>query len=113
MEFIPRFFKPPAQSYYLFGPRGTGKAAWALWYYQDSLHIDLLQQDTVRRFRARPERIREVVRAQPHNRLIIIDKIQRVLDLLSAVHALIEEKHGIEGIQRWVSTVAYNHIIPR
>lgn len=94
MEFIPRFFKPPSGSYYLFGPRGTGKSAWTQRYYPDSLRIDLLQPDTLRRFRARPERIREVVHAQPPGRVIVIDEVQRVPELLSAVHALIEEKRG-------------------
>ena len=94
MEFISRFFQPPAGSYYLFGPRGTGKSAWTQRYYQDALPIDLLQPDTLRRFRARPERIREVVHAQSQDRVIVIDEVQRVPELLSAVHALIEEKRG-------------------
>ena len=94
MEYIDRFFDPPSQSYYIFGPRGTGKSAWTKRYYQDALRIDLLQPDILRRFRARPERIREVVHAQVRNKVIIIDEVQRVPELLSAVHALIEEKQG-------------------
>jgi len=94
MEFVTRFFQPPAGSYYLFGPRGTGKSAWSQVYYRESLRIDLLEPDTLRRFRARPERIREVVHAQPRGKVIIIDEVQRVPELLSAVHALIEEKRG-------------------
>ncbi len=94
MEFVNRFFDPPLQSYYLFGPRGTGKSAWTQRYYKDSLRIDLLQPDILRRFRARPERIREVVHAQPENKVIVIDEVQRVPELLSAVHALIEEHRG-------------------
>ena len=92
MEFITRLFQPPAGSYYLFGPRGTGKTAWTQTYYRESLRIDLLQPDTLRRFRARPERILEVVHAQPRGKAIIVDEVQRVPELLSAVHALIEEK---------------------
>jgi predicted AAA+ superfamily ATPase len=94
MEFIPRYFQPPSGSYYLFGPRGTGKSAWTQRYYRESLRIDLLQPDTLRRFRARPERIREIVHAQPEGKAIIIDEVQRVPELLSAVHGLIEEKRG-------------------
>ena len=94
MEFLSRFFEPPQQSYYLFGPRGTGKSAWTQRHYRDAIRIDMLQPDTLRRFRARPERIRELVHAQPLNRVIVIDEVQRAPEMLSAVHALIEEKKG-------------------
>ena len=94
MEFLSRFFEPPQQSYYLFGPRGTGKSAWTQRHYRDALRIDMLQPDTLRRFRARPERIRDLVHAQPRNRVIVIDEVQRAPEMLSAVHALIEEKKG-------------------
>jgi len=94
MEFVPRFFDPPLGSYYLFGPRGTGKSAWIRRCYRDCLLIDLLQPDIRRRFQARPERIRDLVHGQPEKRIIVIDEVQRVPELLSAVHALIEEKRG-------------------
>lgn len=35
MAFVGRFFDPPGQSYYLFGPRGTGKSAWTQRRYRD------------------------------------------------------------------------------
>ncbi len=28
MEMVVRFFKAPKQSFFLFGPRGTGKSTW-------------------------------------------------------------------------------------
>jgi hypothetical protein len=28
MTTIPRFFRAPARSFFLFGPRGTGKSTW-------------------------------------------------------------------------------------
>ncbi len=94
MAFVGRFFDPPAQSYYLFGPRGTGKSAWTQRHYQDSVRIDLLHPATLQRYRARPERLFDLVRAQPDGKVIVIDEVQRVPDLLSAVHALIEEHRG-------------------
>jgi uncharacterized protein len=94
MEFISRFFNPPSYSYYLFGPRGTGKSAWATRYYPDALRIDLLQPHIFRKYYGRPERIIDTVHAEPGGRAIIIDEIQRVPAMLSAVHALIEEKKG-------------------
>ncbi len=94
MEFVPRFFEPPGQSYYLFGPRGTGKSAWTGMHYRDAARIDLLQPDVLRRYHGNPERIRDFVHAQPDGQTIIVDEVQRVPELLSAVHALIEEKRG-------------------
>ena len=94
MAFVGRFFDPPAQSYYLFGPRGTGKSAWTQHHYRDSVRIDLLHPATLQRYRAGPERLFDLVRAQPDGQVILIDEVQRVPDLLSAVHALIEEHRG-------------------
>lgn len=94
MEFVSRFFAPPLYSYYLFGPRGTGKSAWATRYYPDAVRIDLLQPHIFRKYHARPERINDTVRAETEGRTIIIDEVQRVPAMLSAVHALIEEKRG-------------------
>ena len=91
MAFVDRFFEPPARSYYLFGPRGTGKSAWTQRHYPASMRIDLLHPATLQRYRARPEHLFEVVRAQPDGHVIVIDEVQRVPELLSAVHALIEE----------------------
>ena len=91
MAFVGRFFDPPAQSFFLFGPRGTGKSAWTQRRYPGAVRIDLLHPATQQRFRARPERLFEVVRAEPAGRVIVIDEVQRVPELLSATHALIEE----------------------
>lgn len=53
MAFVGRFFDPPGQSYYLFGPRGTGKSAWTQRRYRDGVRIDLLHPATAQRYRAR------------------------------------------------------------
>ena len=48
MEYtIPRCFKVPKQSFFLFGPRGTGKSTLlrALW--KDALWVDLLEPDVL------------------------------------------------------------------
>ena len=95
MAFAGRFFDPPAQSCYLFGPpRGTGKSAWTQHRYRDSVRIDLLRPATLQRYRARPDRLSDLVHAQPHGQVIVIDEVQRVAELLSVVHALIEEHRG-------------------
>jgi predicted AAA+ superfamily ATPase len=47
-----------------------------------------------RRFSANPEHLRERVRAEGEDAVVVIDEIQKVPQLLSLVHALIEEKRG-------------------
>ena len=94
MELVRRFFTPPTQGYYLFGPRGTGKSSWTARQHPGALRVDLLQPDTLRLYQGRPERIRDAVRAQPEGQTIIIDEVQRVPEILGAVHSLIEEQQG-------------------
>jgi len=50
MELINRFFNEYAASFFLFGPRGTGKSTWLRTMYPDSLIIDLLEPDIFREF---------------------------------------------------------------
>ncbi len=92
--FRKRLFQEPKTSYFLFGPRGTGKSTWLRKYHEEALWIDLLDAITFRYFSARPETLEEVVLAEPLKKTIVIDEIQRVPELLSMVHKLIEQKLG-------------------
>jgi len=85
--FYQRFLTPAKASYFLFGPRGTGKSTWLKVSYPDALWIDLLKPDVLRRFQARPERLEEVVKGSPLT-TVIIDEIQKIPALLSVVHHL-------------------------
>lgn len=98
MEFVPRFLDVPQRSFYLFGPRGTGKSAWTRQVYANSVRIDLLQPDLLRHYQARPERLRDIVASIPPDGTVVIDEVQRVPDLLSVVHGLIEEKQGLRFV---------------
>jgi len=95
MELIGRFFEPPKQSYFLFGPRGTGKSTFIRQRYGDSLYVDLLDPEALRLYSASPERLRELVLGAPGRSAVIIDEIQKVPSLLPLVHSLIEEKRGL------------------
>jgi predicted AAA+ superfamily ATPase len=90
MELQRRFFQPPPRSFFLFGPRGTGKSTWLAQVLPDALLIDLLQPDVVRELAARPERLRDLVRGAPERSTVILDEVQRVPELLHVVHGLIE-----------------------
>lgn len=98
MEYIPRFLKPPKESFFLFGPRGTGKSTWLLHSYPTALRLDLLDPEEERRFLARPEKLIEVTGPLKNGDICIIDEVQRAPQLLPVIHALIEEKRGIQFI---------------
>jgi len=94
MEVIRRFLRTPEESFFLFGPRGTGKSTWAQKAFPAARRIDLLAPELHRRYSARPELLREQLEGQPGSRIVLIDEVQKVPALLSVVHALIEEKKG-------------------
>lgn len=94
METISRFFKPPKQSFFLFGPRGTGKSTLVRRYFKDAIYLDLLDPEVFRAYSANPERLRERLLASGKSTTVIIDEIQKIPHLLDLVHVLIERKTG-------------------
>ncbi len=90
MGFRKRLFRAPTQSYFLFGPRGTGKSTWLKQTYPDALLIDLLNDDAFRTYSARPQRLADVVEAHTGPGPVVIDEIQRAPSLLPVVHQMIE-----------------------
>ncbi|NGX36366.1 MAG: hypothetical protein K1000chlam1_01211 [Candidatus Anoxychlamydiales bacterium] len=93
-----RFFEPPKHSFFLFGPRGTGKSTWLKKHYPESFFIDLNDPETFRFYTAAPERLQQRILDKPDKKIIIIDEIQKIPDLLNVVHLLIEEKKGYQFI---------------
>ena len=98
MNTIKRIFQDQSRSFFLFGPRGVGKSTWMKSQYQNALWIDLLDPQTSRNFVARPERLFDLVNANPSQDVVVIDEVQKVPALLSIVHSLIEKKQGIKFV---------------
>ena len=94
MAIVPRFFVPPPGHYFLFGPRGTGKSTWLREAHPGALWVDLLSPDVERRLAARPERLRELVTGAGDVPAVVVDEVQRLPELLTVVHQLIEERVG-------------------
>lgn len=94
----PRFITPPSQSYFLFGPRGTGKSTWLKTHYPDAYWIDLLNPELLRFFAAGPERLIPILEEHPQQKIVIIDEVQKLPELLNVVHILIEQKKGYQFI---------------
>lgn len=92
METIDRFFDPPAKSFFLFGPRGTGKSTLVKRAFKDALYLDLLDPEVFRIYSANPERLRERLLAVPEVATVVIDEIQKIPELLGLVHSLVEQR---------------------
>lgn len=91
---VRRFFQAPANHFFLFGPRGTGKSTWLRAAYPDALWIDLLRPEIHRQLMARPERLRDLVAGNPGKAVVVIDEVQKAPVLLDVVHDLIERRAG-------------------
>lgn len=94
MAFVPRFFDPGPDHFFLLGPRGTGKTLWTLRRFPDALRIDLLNPAVHREFAARPERLLDLVEGNPARPQVVVDEVQKLPELLEVVHLLIEQKTG-------------------
>ena len=92
MDTIKRFFKAPQDSFFLFGPRGTGKSTLLKANFPDALFVDLLDPDSYRTYVSHPEQLRALVEGNPKVSRFVIDEIQKAPSLLDVVHQLIEEK---------------------
>ncbi len=82
---------PQRQSFFLFGPRGTGKTNWVKTKFPSVLTIDLLGGEHFQLLNAKPERLAEMIPSK-FSEWVFIDEIQRVPDLLNEVHRLIESR---------------------
>ncbi|MEM7402729.1 MAG: ATP-binding protein [Myxococcota bacterium] len=79
------------KSFFLFGPRATGKTLWVKQAFPRGLYLDLLQADLHRELLARPEQLEQLIPPR-FNNWVIIDEVQRVPALLSQIHRLIENR---------------------
>lgn len=85
-------------SFFLFGPRGTGKSTLLNMRFDQNecLWLDLLDSAVEDRFFRHPSELYAIVQALPKEvTYVIIDEIQKVPKLLDEVHRLIEETDKI------------------
>jgi len=82
----------PTRSFFLFGPRGTGKTTWLRQQLRGAHWIDLfVERDYVRLLRD-PERFAQEVEALPARSWVVVDEVQRLPVLLNAVQDLITRR---------------------
>jgi predicted AAA+ superfamily ATPase len=87
---------PENKSFFLFGPRQTGKSTLLKSRYSSDktcIYYDLLHSETFRRLAARPELLRMEIQAQFGEKAvshIIIDEIQKIPALLDEIQSVLE-----------------------
>jgi predicted AAA+ superfamily ATPase len=91
MSIRPRILRPQKGSFFLLGPRGTGKTLWTRSAFPDAIVVDLLDPAQYLLYSSRPERLRELVMGAPDGGTVVIDEVQKVPRILEVVHQLITD----------------------
>jgi predicted AAA+ superfamily ATPase len=91
---IPRLLRRPDRSFFLFGPRGTGKSTWLRQVLPDAFRLDLLDASLFLELSRDPHRLEALIGNRPAGAWVVLDEIQKVPALLDEVHRLME-------LRRW------------
>jgi len=88
---------PPAgeETFFLWGPRQTGKTTLLRETYPDCIWIDLLKAEEFRRYIEHPEYLRQEILERKKDTFVVIDEVQKVPQILDEVHWL-HENRGID-----------------
>ncbi|MEZ5449910.1 MAG: AAA family ATPase [Thiolinea sp.] len=93
-----RLFTPPAnKSFFLFGPRGTGKTTWLKAHFTDAIYLDFLRPALYQRLQGSESRLEEYIPAD-YEGWVILDEIQKIPNLLDEVHRLIETRRQLRFV---------------
>ena len=87
-----RLLNPPSGSFFLFGPRGTGKSTWIRERFAGAASYDLLDTREALRLGKTPHALYAELATLEPGATAVIDEVQKVPALLDQVHRLIEEK---------------------
>lgn len=88
---------PHEHSFFLFGPRATGKSTLIQEYFsfENTLFFNLLDRTLFIELSAEPQLLKQYVKARKQSiEYIVIDEVQLIPDLLYVVHQIMEEKNA-------------------
>ena len=90
---VTRTLPPPEHSFFLLGPRATGKTTWIHQNFPDAPTYDLLRSDELLRLASDPSVLGRECEELPDQAWIVIDEVQRAPALLDEVQRLMTRKH--------------------
>ena len=91
-SFYDRLLVPPRQSFFLFGPRGTGKSTWVRRIFKDVRRFDLLDEALYQSYLGDPTLFAGELRSLRPGNTVCVDEVQRLPSLLNEVHRFIEDR---------------------
>ena len=80
------------KSFFLLGPRGTGKTSWVKKQFRNSIYLDLLDNNLSTELHTYPNKLKHYI-PKAYKGWIIIDEVQKIPSLLDEIHRLIEMHH--------------------
>lgn len=89
---VARLFAPPRGSYFLLGPRGSGKSTWLGQLHPKAHWVDLLDEGRYQSYLVDPALFSSELDALSDGSTVVVDEIQRLPNLLNVVHQKIEAK---------------------
>jgi len=84
---------PGEETFFLWGPRQTGKSTSLHSSYPDAIWIDLLKAEEFRRYLSNPELLRQELPKKGKMPFVVIDEVQKLPALLDEVHWLHENRN--------------------
>ena len=92
----PRLLAVPKQSFFLLGPRGTGKSTWLdeQLLTPKSIKIDLLLPTEYLKYKRDPEVLKRELEGRAFPDWVIVDEVQRLPEILDVVHHLLYVSKG-------------------
>jgi predicted AAA+ superfamily ATPase len=90
--YIQRSLAAPGRSFFLFGPRGTGKSTWLRDVFREALYLDLLDASLFLELLQAPHVLEAMAGDRPPSSWIVLDEIQKIPALLDEVHRLMESR---------------------
>ena len=92
LQSVPRLYRLPESSFFLFGLRGVGKSTWIRSQLPDARRFDLLDETLYQQLLADPAPFAAELRTLPPGSWVVLDETQRLPGLLNEVHRFIEER---------------------
>ncbi|MBC8401451.1 MAG: ATP-binding protein [Candidatus Marinimicrobia bacterium] len=92
-DYISRLLSIPDYSFFLFGPRGSGKSTWLKHDFETAHYFDLLDSSLYLELMRNPTHLEALIGNESEDTWIVIDEIQKIPILLDEVHRLMTKYH--------------------
>ena len=89
---LKRLLALPDRSFFLFGPRSTGKSTYLRQVLPGAIYLDLLDSSLYLELSQSPHHLEALIGNRPEQTWVVLDEVQKIPALLNEVHRLIENK---------------------